>query len=130
MAEGHSDLADEVEVDGIVKWYDENQGYGFIAGPDNADYFVHVSDIEADGYRVWPTTNLFGSRQPSPADGRPKALHVRSSPDRVSGVVVEYDPARGFGFIEPADDGVRHFFHFSDILHTKGRETAVVGEVV
>ena len=129
-ASGHSDLADEVEVDGIVKWYDENQGYGFIAGPDNADYFVHVSDIEADGYRCLANDEPVRFTAAVAADGRPKALHVRSGPDRVRGAVVEYDPARGFGFIEPADDGVRHFFHFSDILHTKGRETAVVGEEV
>jgi CspA family cold shock protein len=38
---------------GIVKWFSESRGYGFIA-PNNGgdDVFAHYSAIEMDGYRT------------------------------------------------------------------------------
>lgn len=35
----------DVEMKGIIKFY-KQQGYGFIAGEDNKDYFFHISDVE------------------------------------------------------------------------------------
>ncbi|TLS53390.1 cold-shock protein [Paenibacillus antri] len=35
----------------IRKWKNEN-GYGFIAGADGRDYFVHARDVNADGWIV------------------------------------------------------------------------------
>jgi CspA family cold shock protein len=32
---------------GTVKWFDPERGYGFIAPDDEADVFVHYSDVEA-----------------------------------------------------------------------------------
>ena len=32
-------------VKGTVKWFDRNKGFGFIAGDDGQDYFVHFSQI-------------------------------------------------------------------------------------
>lgn len=37
--------------DGVVKWFDTGKGYGFIAGTDGQDVFVHQSDILMNGYR-------------------------------------------------------------------------------
>lgn len=39
-------------LQGIVKWFNADKGYGFIA-PDNgtADVFVHHSSIQANGFR-------------------------------------------------------------------------------
>ena len=31
---------------GKVKWYDKTKGFGFIAGEDNKEYFVHESGIK------------------------------------------------------------------------------------
>jgi len=30
---------------GIVKWFNQQKGYGFIAGEDNNEYFVHISQV-------------------------------------------------------------------------------------
>jgi CspA family cold shock protein len=36
---------------GIVKWFNNAKGYGFIAQDSGEDVFVHYSAIQQDGYR-------------------------------------------------------------------------------
>jgi len=36
---------------GIVKWFNDAKGFGFITAEDGRDLFVHHSDIQSDGYR-------------------------------------------------------------------------------
>lgn len=36
---------------GIVKWFDEKKGYGFIAYDKNQEVFVHFTAIEEDGFK-------------------------------------------------------------------------------
>ena len=38
-------------ADGIVKWFNERKGYGFIEQEDGPDVFVHHSGINAEGYK-------------------------------------------------------------------------------
>ena len=37
---------------GVVKWFDPVKGYGFIAGGDGKDAFVHQSNILMRGFRI------------------------------------------------------------------------------
>ena len=37
---------------GIVKWFNNDKGYGFIEYTDKEDIFVHYSAIKQDGYKT------------------------------------------------------------------------------
>ncbi len=39
-------------VQGKVKWFNPDKGFGFIAREDGSDVFVHHSEIRMDGYRT------------------------------------------------------------------------------
>ena len=39
-------------VQGTVKWFNADKGYGFIAVEGQEDVFVHWSKIQADGYKT------------------------------------------------------------------------------
>jgi CspA family cold shock protein len=39
-------------VNGIVKWFNEKKGYGFIEQEDGPDVFVHFSGINAAGFKT------------------------------------------------------------------------------
>ena len=36
---------------GVVKWFNNEKGYGFIQSSSGSDVFVHHSGIQGDGYR-------------------------------------------------------------------------------
>jgi len=39
-------------ANGIVKWFDDKKGYGFIEQEDGPDVFVHHSGINASGFKT------------------------------------------------------------------------------
>jgi len=39
-------------AEGIVKWFNDSKGYGFIEQEDGPDVFVHHTGINASGFRT------------------------------------------------------------------------------
>ena len=38
-------------MNGTVKWFNQEKGYGFITGEDGKDVFVHFSSIKTNGFK-------------------------------------------------------------------------------
>jgi CspA family cold shock protein len=64
-------------MQGTVKWFSDEKGFGFITPDEGSkDLFVHHSSIEADGYRSLAE----GARveyESEEGDKGPKAINVR-----------------------------------------------------
>jgi len=39
-------------AEGVVKWFNDKKGYGFIAREEGKDLFVHHSSIEMNGFKT------------------------------------------------------------------------------
>ncbi len=37
---------------GVIKWFNEKKGYGFISNEEGGDVFVHYTGIQGDGFRT------------------------------------------------------------------------------
>ena len=37
---------------GVVRWFNDSKGYGFIQQANGEDVFVHFSEIQGDGHRT------------------------------------------------------------------------------
>jgi CspA family cold shock protein len=39
-------------MNGTVKWFNADKGFGFITGDDGVDVFAHFSQIQIDGFKT------------------------------------------------------------------------------
>ncbi len=65
-------------MQGKVKWFNKQKGYGFISGEDGKDVFVHYSAIvEMDGFKVLEDDQEVTYDLVDGKDGRPQAANVK-----------------------------------------------------
>lgn len=39
-------------TNGVVKWFNESKGFGFITAEDGSDVFVHYSSVQGNGFKT------------------------------------------------------------------------------
>ncbi len=59
---------------GTVKWFNASKGYGFIAGEDSKEYFIHISEI---GEGVSLRENDAVEFEPGSNDRGPQAKKIK-----------------------------------------------------
>ncbi len=40
------------QFNGVVKWFNNAKGFGFLGRNEGADVFIHYSSIQSDGYKT------------------------------------------------------------------------------
>ena len=63
-------------MQGKVKWFSDQKGYGFITADDGTDYFVHFSAIQEEGFKTLQEGELVDFEVGSGKKG-PQAVGVR-----------------------------------------------------
>jgi len=146
----HSQAAELVEA--LVKWFNAEKGFGFVAVVDGPEAFMHVRQLEAAGHR----TVLEGARvkvRIGQGQKGPEVTEVvevlsggvavesssprpRASPSQVAGEVVEsigtvkvYKSDKGFGFVGQ-DGGGKDVFVHATALARAGLSGLVEGQRV
>jgi CspA family cold shock protein len=133
---GSSPPTDEV-LQGNVKWFNAEKGFGFVALEDGSDVFLHGSVLARSGLTANPGDSVrigvgrgLKGRQvteilevtpgTAPAErtaGRPRrdfdAGRDQAATDAVSGVVKWWNEQKGFGFITPQAGTQDIFVHAS-----------------
>lgn len=65
---------------GVVRWFNNAKGYGFLGRDGGPDVFVHYSAIQKDGYKTLKEGDPVEYNVISGAQGRPQADHVSCLP--------------------------------------------------
>lgn len=64
-------------MQGTVKWFNAQRGYGFIIDPEGKDVFVHHSNIVMDGFRHLNEDDIVNFEMGTGKDGREQAVDVK-----------------------------------------------------
>lgn len=64
-------------MQGVVKWFSNAKGYGFIQPEQGDDVFVHYADIEMEGYRTLEEGAQVEFELASEGNKGPRAQSVR-----------------------------------------------------
>ncbi|MFJ8110177.1 DUF3825 domain-containing protein [Streptomyces sp. NPDC096132] len=116
-----------------VAWFDDKKGFGSIDVPDGTRAFVHRSVLPGVGYRTLVKGEPVLIRT-EPVPGKdPRVVELESPPQRIQGVVDNFDFAKGFGFIRGVSGGASEnlvFVHHSSVMTSSGRAELIAGEDV
>ena len=47
----HVEKVSGAKVKGVVKWFSDAKGYGFICAHDGGEYFAHYSEVVGEGFK-------------------------------------------------------------------------------
>ena len=61
---------------GVVKWFNDKKGYGFISDEEGNDVFVHYQEIQGDGFKTLQENDNVEFEVGEGEKG-PKAMNVR-----------------------------------------------------
>ena len=61
---------------GVVRWFNNAKGYGFLGKEEGADVFVHYSAIDSEGYKSLKEGEPVAFDVEQGEGGRPQACHV------------------------------------------------------
>lgn len=64
-------------MQGTVKWFNSQKGYGFIVDSEGEDVFVHHSNIVMDGFRHLSEDEIVNFELGAGKDGREQAVNVQ-----------------------------------------------------
>lgn len=65
-------------LQGTVKWFNDQKGYGFIKREDvDEDIFVHFRDIKSDGFKSLKEEQKVEFEVGEGNDGKSKAINVK-----------------------------------------------------
>ena len=111
-------------VQGTVRWFDADRGFGFIdLGNGADDLFVHATEIVGDDGPKLLREGQSVEFEVGEGDRGPQARRVLVTGDQaadapmgVLGTVNWYEPTKGYGFVTPDDDRTEIFVHSSAIV--------------
>ena len=63
-------------MEGKIKWYKREKGYGFITGDDGKDYFVHYTALPEDMQDAREDDNLKVTFELKDTDRGPQAVEI------------------------------------------------------
>lgn len=64
------------KVNGTVKWFSAQRGYGFITDEEGMDYFAHFSQIRQEGFRKLSAGQMVSFEVGEGEDGRSLAVEI------------------------------------------------------
>jgi CspA family cold shock protein len=142
---------DTLELAGTLKFFDPGKGYGFITADDEqGDIMLHISCLEASGYRTayegarihasvrrtakgWQATSIISMDESCAVHPSqlPQRTHqkVQAQSDWVVATVKWYDRIKGFGFVNEGPEGPDCFVH-ADTLRRWGLAALHPGQMV